>query len=216
MSVFDKVFGKVVGKLSEWIQINDDLSEFVIDDFSYKDGVNEEITKPHCWKCVTVNKCWFKNEEGKKPEKFDYSDTNKYIKIILKKDDGIYHPHCHCYEKGIKIPTAEDIELIIPDGKIQWMLKDKGHTLNSMGYYSNEEFYEALEIIKKLCKMEYSKGNYNFREHNNTGYKIGLVLNFPGKHEDFGKIYRLKTGWTIFSNGKLKCNTLIGGLKWNI
>lgn len=44
------------------------------------------------------------------------------------------------------------------------------------------------------------------------GVKITLhILDFPGINEDVGKIYKLKTGWTIFPNGKIKANTIIGG-----
>ena len=48
---------------------------------------------------------------------------------------------------------------------------------------------------------------------NEKGYRIGFVINFPGKNEKSEKIYKLKSGWSIFPNGKLKNNTIIRGLE---
>ena len=83
MSVFDNMKDKLLSYFtsndkisSDWIKINDKKTScgWTIEDFPYDIGVNEKITEPHCWKCVTVNQCWFKNEEDKKPEHFDYSE----------------------------------------------------------------------------------------------------------------------------------------------
>lgn len=73
MSIFEKVRNKIIANFNEWIQVEDPKSNWTIEDFPYETGVDEKITNPHCWKCVTVNKCWFKNEENKKPNKYDYS-----------------------------------------------------------------------------------------------------------------------------------------------
>ncbi len=93
------------------------------------------------------------------------------------------------------------------------MIKDKGHMLKEMGY-TESDYAEVVEIIKTLVSEYFVYGNYLFKTHDEKGYRIGFILEkFPGKNEDFGKFYKLKTGWTIFPNKKLKCNTLIGGLK---
>lgn len=209
MNVFDDLREKAKLSFSEWIKIRDFKSKWTIEDFSYTTGVDEVITKPHCWRCVTVNHCWFVNQENKKPKEFDYS---KYPEIPPNKR-GLYHPNGHCIKISLATPNKNQIKFIIPVGKIEWMIKDKGHTLREMGY-QEDEFIDAVEIIKNLIAEEFVKGNYTFKEHDKHGYRIGFVLEqFPGKHEDHGKFYKLKTGWTIFPNGKLKCNTLIGGLK---
>ena len=92
------------------------------------------------------------------------------------------------------------------------MIKDKAHLLKELGYTSND-YLKVIETTKNLVQEEYIKGNYSFKAHDEMGYRIGFVLNFPGINEDIGKIYKIKTGWSVFPNGKLKCNTLIGGLK---
>lgn len=210
MSIFDDIRDKVSLKLSEWVLISDPRSKWTIEDFPYDTGVDENLTNPHCWRCVTVNQCWFVNKEDKRPQEFDYSQ-HSIVDIPLAKR-GLYHPNCHDQKIKIDTPKETQIKLIIPLGKINWTITDKGHILKEMGY-KEDEFIEAIDTIKYLTTIEFVNGNYTFRIHDKKGYRIGFVLNFPGKHEDYGKIYKLKTGWSIFPNGKLKCNTLIGGLK---
>ena len=73
MSMFKDVHDKIMFYFSDWISVDDNKSKWTIEDFPYSTGVDENVTYPHCWRCVTVNQCWFKNEEGKKPEHFDFS-----------------------------------------------------------------------------------------------------------------------------------------------
>ena len=212
MSIFDDLFNYLLANFSEWIKIEDYKSEWTIEDFPYETGVDERKTNPHCWYCVTINRCWFKNEEGKKPREFLTLDPSSSTLSILLGNSGLYHKYCHCKKEAIDNPTVDKIKLIIPDGKIDWMIKDKGHTLKEMGY-KEDEFEMVVAIIGNLVKKEFVKGNYFARLHDKYGYKIGFIINdFPGKNEDQGKFYKIKSGWTIFPNGKLKCNTLVGGL----
>lgn len=67
MSIFDDIRDKVSLKLSEWVLISDPKSKWTIEDFSYDTGVDENLTNPHCWRCVTINQCWFVNKEDKRP-----------------------------------------------------------------------------------------------------------------------------------------------------
>lgn len=215
MNILEELFKNLVFPNTEWIQVSDSNSNLTIEDFPYETGVVDSGSNKHCVKCIAVNNCYFKNENSKKPKLFHY--TLDIIRFLLKKlgldlQLGIYHPFCHCKEIGIITPNEKTIHFIIPDGKIDWMIKDKGHLLKQIGY-KETEFYEAVSIIKKLVATEFIKGNYSVRAHDNMGFRIGLVINFPGKNEDIGKNYKLKTGWSIFPNGKLKYNTLIGGLE---
>ena len=209
MSVFDKIKDRLTAKYSEWIKVEDDKSGWTIEDFSYETGVDEQLTKPHCWKCVAVNKCWFANEKGKKPDVFNNVGQTSIEWITS--EDGLYHPRCHCEEIAIE-PIAEYIKFIIPVGKIDWLVNDKAHLLSVMGYKVTD-VNEVLEIIKKLTAEQYVAGNYEKKVFDEKGFRIGIVIDkFPGKGEKRGKLYKVKSGWTIFPNGKLKSNTLIGGL----
>ena len=55
------------------------------------------------------------------------------------------------------------------------------------------------------------QGDYIIRTHNKFGVSISLYYSFPGKNEKNGKIYDIKSGWTIFPDGKIKANTIMGG-----
>ena len=199
---------------NEWIKVVDEKSTLTIEDFPYQTGVQKEEINGHCWKCITINKCWFKNEENKKPEEHGYSFD--FIQRILETfgldiELGIYHPNCHCKKREIINPTPDKIELIIPEGKVDWLFINKMHMLKTFGYVETEK-KEILSIFSHLCKESYANGNYILSQHNHYGFKITLYISFPGKRKKHGKNYKLETSWMIFPDGKLKCNTLIGGL----
>ena len=188
---------------SDWIQIVDKQNPFTIETFPYSTGVIGILTKPHCVPCTAINCCWFKNEKGKKPEEFNYKDI-----IIKEGDKGLYHPHCHCKKYAINTPELEDIELIIPEGKVDWLINNKSKWIIAMGYDDVNEF---LNVLYNLTKEAFENGAYACVLHNKFGFKINVDINIPGKGEKSGKIYPLKTAYMIFPNGKLKNNTLLGG-----
>jgi len=203
MNILKGYEDKISGIFSDWIQIKDLENPFTIESFPYSTGVIEIITKPHCANCSSINYCWFKNEESKKPDEFDYTNSN-----VSEKDKGLYHPHCHCNKIAIKNPKPEDIKLIIPEGKTDWLIKDKIDWINAMGYKNNKEF---IEILFQKTKESFASGNYKKVIHNQYGFKINIFLSIPGANEKIGKIYKVKTVYMIFPNGKLKNNTLLGG-----
>lgn len=207
MNILDEYIDKLLSIVnSDWIQVNDATSPWTIESFNYCEGIYD--TDPHCTKCVAVNKCWFKNKKGTKPDGFNWAN---YLPVkLLLPSLGLYHPSCHCNETSIKAPTKNDIRLIIPEGKIDWLIKDKLNWINAMGYQNSDSF---VEVIKELIKESYCSGNYEIVSHNQYGIKINLFLSIPGKNEKLGKIYNCKSNFMIFPNGKLKCNTLLGG--WN-
>ena len=123
MSIFDET-------LHEWVQVVDDKNDLTIEDYSYDTGIIGGSTENHCVKCVAVNQCYFKDELGKKPKSFTY--TFEIITGLIKKLGavfklGLYHPFCYCKEIPIKAPKINDIKLIVPPGKIDWLFKDKMH-----------------------------------------------------------------------------------------
>lgn len=101
-------------------KIEDNESKWTIENFQYNTGVNNNITYPHCWKCVTVNKCWFKNESNKKPEEFDYSFTGISKKLI-----GLYHPRCHCKKLANDVPKIKEIIILDVRSKFNDFFKRK-------------------------------------------------------------------------------------------
>lgn len=188
---------------SEWIKIMDARNPFTIDIFPYSTGVIPLLTVPHCGKCTSINYCWFKNEKGKKPENFNYNGME-----IQSEDKGLYHPHCHCVELPLKTPEPSDIKLIIPNGKIEYTIKNKKDWIKSMGYYNTNNF---INVLLNKTKEAYIQGDYVKLIHNNYGFKININVFIPGINDKYGKLYKIKTAYMVFSNEKLKNNTLLGG-----
>lgn len=203
------MFDEINKKFGAWIQVIDCNNDSVtIEDFDYKSGVNGTITMSHCNKCVAVNKCWFKNEKDKKPEPYPILGIEVLDDFINAVTPGLYHYKCHCYESTIMNPCVNDIKLIIPAGKESWLFGDKENWIRSMGYEDNTQF---LEVVCNCLKQAYCDGEYRIIGHDNYGVKANFFLKMPGQGIKRDKIYNIKSAFMIFPNGKLKCNTIVGG-----
>ena len=155
-----------------------------------------------------MNKCWFKNEENKKPKRFDY--TLFTYSQIMKMIRGLYHPKCHCKEFAINVPKEKDINLIVDMGKIFFFFKDKSGLFHSWGY-TNSDKNDFVKMFKELIIDAYRQGNYHEEKHTKAGYQINLTIKVPGKNEKLNKEYEVKSAFIIFPEGKLRCITLVGG-----
>lgn len=193
---------------SDWIKILDDKNPHTIEEYTYKDGVPDNVDG-HCWKCITVNHCWFVDEVDKKPKEFDYT---KYIRdeIPISDTDGLYHPHCHCKELHIRNPQPSEIKLIETQGKIGYMWKSKLHLYHLWGYTDDER--DAFEkLLAQKTKEAYVAGNYEYEKHDKQGYRINCILTIPSKNPALGKEIEMWSNWMIFPDGTLKCNSYLGG-----
>ena len=210
MGILDSYKDLINASFSKWIKVEDKVSPFTIEMFPYDSGVDENETGHHCWKCVTVNKCWFKNEKNKKPKKFDYAifSSNELLKIIR----WLYHPKCHCKEYAISNPKTQDITIIMPEGKIDWVYRDKAGLVEAWGYYVNDRDI-LVENIINASKKAYAEGNYEIFEHTRMGVNISLFIEIPGIRNKLGHSYKRVSSYMIFPNGKLKNNTPIAR-KW--
>ena len=208
MGIFDNIKDSLTASFSDWIKINDNKSGFTIEDFPYEAGVDEEITKPHCALCVSINNCYFKNEEDKKPIEFNYGQYT--LEQIPFSSRGLYHPHCHYKNIAISKPLSKQIEIILKQGKIDWLLKDKIHWIHSWGYKDNDIDLLISELLFAM-KEAYCSGNYLRKKHNKYGFKISLHIKLKGINDHQGEIFNLISSCMIFPNGKLKVNTFVGG-----
>ena len=145
MSTFsNEVTSRAKAELSDWIQIKDDFNKFTIEDFSYTTGVTQDVIgKHHCVTCTAINQCWFKNELDKKPVEFYYS--NMSFDKLKGKRKGLYHFNCDCKKISIPSPKADDIQLIIPEGKVTYTVNEKSGWVKSMGYDDISQFIEMLK-----------------------------------------------------------------------
>ena len=208
MGVLDAYRDEINAYFSEWVKVNDKLSGWTIEDFPYKTGVMEDLTQPHCWKCVTVNNCWFKNEENKKPEKFNYSGYS--FGEITKSKRGLYHPNCHCKEKAINVPKEKDIEIMMTTGKVNDFFDEKLNWFYSWGYLKSDKNEFIKNIMEKTIKA-YRQGHYEKEKHTQYGFQININVEIDGARDKRGKTYSIKTCYMVFPNGKIRCVTLVGG-----
>lgn len=206
MGVLDEYQELIKATFAKWVQINDDKAIRTLEDFAYDTGVDENKTGGCCWKCISVNKCYFKDEKNKKPEIFDYS----LFKIITLPSLGLYHPHCHCVEDITSAPYKDHIKIILSQGKIDFFFKDKQSWFYSWGYKDADKD-EFINLIKILSKQSYSYGNYEKEKHTKAGFQINIFITIPGKNEKLGNSYKIKSCYIIFPNKQLRCVTLVGG-----
>ncbi len=200
----DELFRNNLANLTAWFKVVDFNNPFTLEDFSYESGVPESGVGGHCWKCITVNQCYFKNEPNKKPEEFDYSTM-----FIPKFAQGIYHPNCECKKLGYAAPLPEEIKIIMGK-KFTDLYNRKIGLFYGWGYNDNDKT-QFEKTYLDLVKKEYCNSNYYVREHTNIGCNINIVINFPGKNEKLGKFYKIKTGFIVFPNKKIRCITFFGG-----
>lgn len=205
MSILEPYYDSIYAHFSKWIKVDDKNSKWTIEDFPYSEGVNENLTYPHCWKCVTVNRCWFKNEQNKKPEHFDYSKYS--YGEIPKSDRGIYHPHCHCKELAINIPKESDIKLILTNRKINNFYNEKSKWFYAWGFKRNDKD-NFIRQLKEKTKKSFIKGNYEVEKHTSNGFQINIFVEINSPNNG---IYKIKTCYIVFPMGKLRCVTLVGG-----
>lgn len=207
MGVLDVTKEKLIAKYSDWIKVEDNKSRWTIEDFPYVSGVDEEKTNPHCWRCVTVNRCWFKNEEGKKPKTF--SNDNNMLDSILKQQ-GLYHNNCHCKEKGINVPREYDLDVLEVRPKFNDFFRRKKGILYGIGYTYKDEA-DIISFYLNEVKKSYRAGDYVLYKHWEYGFQINIIVSITGKNEFKHIVHKFKTGLFVYPNGKLKIATVFAG-----
>lgn len=208
MNVFENVSAMAKSLMSEWVKIGDPKNPETIEDYQ-DEGVDEAKTNGHCWKCVTVNQCWFKNEEGKKPKEFDYSKYS-FSQIPLSQRSGLYHPNCHDKKVGINVPKLKDLILIGDEGKVNFFFNDKLKWYYSWGFKDSDK-NEFIKYIFDLVKSSYRYGNYEVEKHTKYGFQINVFISIEGKENKRNHYYNTWSSYMVFPNGQIRLITLIGG-----
>ncbi len=211
MNMFEEVSEIAMSMMKGWIKIYDPKNQWTIESFA-KANYDETKIKPHCVECTIVNQCWFKDEENKKPEEFDYSKYS--VSEIPLEKRGLYHPNCHDRKQKIQSPRPSEIYIFDLERRMDYLFDKKRDWLKTMGYTS-EDKQEVFQILERLSMESYCKGEYinNPPEESKKkyGFRIRIKISFPGKREMFGRVFPLTSSYIVYPNGKLKNNTPIGG-----
>lgn len=97
---------------------------------------------------------------------------------------------------------------------MDYLFEDKANWLKSLGY-NIEDKIEVFQLLEKLSKEAYCKGEYKNNppeeKKKKYGFRIRINIPFPGKGEKQGHIYLITSSYIVYPNGKLKNNTPIGG-----
>lgn len=207
MNVFESVSANAKAILSEWVQVKDPRSNITIQTFKKK-PVDETKTNGHCWKCVSINKCWFKNEKGKKPAHFNYKNYS-FTDIPLSKR-GLYHPRCHDKEYPINVPKLNQIVLLKLRSNFNDFFKRKKGIFYGLGYtYKDEE--ELMQQYINQVKTRYRYGDYVIYQFYEYGFQINIKISISGKNQYKHIEHSFKTGLIIFPEGQLKIATIFAG-----
>ncbi len=200
----DELFRNNVADLMPWFKVVDFRNPLTLDDFSYESGVPDKVGD-HCQKCVTVNQCYFKNEKDKKPEEFDYSNTD-----ISRFEQGLYHPNCECKKLGYATPMSAEIKIRM-DNRMDYLFDKKNGLIKAWGYLDSDK-KELEKIIVEQSKNNYASGNYSIYKHDKYGFAITIYLTIPGKGIKLGRFYKRKSGYIVYPNKTLRNTTPIGGI----
>lgn len=74
-----------------------------------------------------------------------------------------------------------------------------------MGYNESLFDYFVSTLLQKT-KEFYICGKYEIVNHTNYGVKINIFIDIPGVNDKKDRVYKLKTCYMVFSNGKIKMN----------
>ena len=195
--------------IGNWIQIVDDKNEITVADYDYSTGIIEGTTDNHCVPCVSFNRCWFKNEKGKKPD-INALIMAGIIRQIDTNDDTLFHKWCHCKEVPLPPLSTKDIDIIVPNGKFDYMFEAKSGWIKAMGYDPSDR-NKFIDELKKKTKEGYINGDYTIQGYTKYGVKIRVVARIDGAHEDRKTDYKVIGSYMVFPNGKIKMNTPLGG-----
>ena len=224
MGMLDEYQGQIKAIFSDWIKINDKNSGcgYIIEDFPFKPVKNQELTDEekqqklgipkdgvdsHCWKCISINQCIFKNEENKKPEEFNYSQYS-YAEIP-KSVRGLYHPNCHCKKKGTNVPRLNEISIIEYNNKVKDFFNRKSDWFHKWGFTDKDKETFSKTLFNILIE-NYRQGNYIKVKHTRFGFQINILITTQYK-DKINKVTNLKSSYMVYPNSQLRCVTLVGG-----
>ena len=152
----------------------------------------------HCLRCTALSGCYF--------AKYNMPGD-------LNNPEGLLHTHCHCYVENISNTILKyDVNAVCPIEKFtEYIFADKyadngKRDLFEMLGFSIEDSYELKKEFEKQAKEKYMLGDYVLKNLDIYGQNINIsiVINKNGRSIEF------KSGWKVYPEGLLNCNTPMG------
>ena len=95
---------------------------------------------------------------------------------------GLYHFSCHCKEVPVDLLSPNDIQLLIPPGKIEYLFSNKLGWIKAMGYHE-QDYEKFVKTLLQKTKEAYYYGQYYKVNLTKYGFKINLLIALPGINE---------------------------------
>lgn len=148
------------------------------------------VISRHCLICTALSGCYFKN--NKHPE-YPHHDFCDCLLVDLKSKQNKFSAYCD---------IAKFTNYIFSD-KYQ---NGKRTLFEDLGYNENDS-YALKEEFERQAAEAYSKGEYSLHNLDIYGQNINIDIYLSGN----GKFYCLKSGWKVYPEGYIVCNTPYGG-----
>lgn len=152
----------------------------------------------HCLRCTALSGCYFAkyNMPG------DINNTY-----------GLLHSHCHCYIENVSNSTLiYNVNTVCPIEKFtEYIFADKyadngKRDLFEMLGFNIEDSYELKNEFEKQAKEKYMHGNYVLKNLDIYGQNINIPILI---HKN-GRSIEFISGWKVYPEGLLNCNTPMG------
>lgn len=146
----------------------------------------------HCLECTALSGCYFRND-------------------ILRCPKHPLHTNCDCKKINTGVPTVVaycDINKFV--GYIfsdKYVSNGKRNLFQQLGYTVKDSKF-LKEEYERQAKEKYLNGEYKLGKVDSNGARMNIEINFV--HPNRGGVIFV-SGWMIRSDGKITCNTPLGG-----
>ena len=156
------------------------------------------LTK-HCLYCTALFGCCFARNQ---------MPTN-YVS-----NDGLLHPHCHCFTEEISNWIVNNTyEAVCPITKFtdyifseKYISNGKKKLFEILGY-TIADSYKLKWEYEKQAREKYINGDYTLQNLDIHGQNINIIIELTNKN---GKAIQFISGWKVYPNGLINCNTPLG------
>ncbi len=149
----------------------------------------------HCLSCTALSGCLF----------------IKYNKPGNQEGNGLLHERCHCFYNEVSnirfeavCPIDKFTNYIFSD---KYMGNGKRELFETLGFDIDDAYLLKSEY-ERQAKQKYASGDYKLGKLSNYGQAISIDIVLTSKT---GRRVKFVSGWMVYPNGLINCNTPLGG-----
>ena len=153
----------------------------------------------HCLDCTALSGCYF---------------ANNNLPTNVESSNGLLHPNCDCFLVEVSERTInDDCEAVCPISKfVDYIFSDKYVSngkkalFNSFGF-TIEDSYKLKREYERQAREQYINGDYIIKKIDKFGLSINILITLVNKN---GREYKFYSGWKVYPEGLINCNTPYG------